>query len=97
MRAEDARVPSCRCLAGRARERCRVGVAACFLGDPYGDVVILYTAELEALMLPQMARRILKAEARRLGVPLDPAEVVLRRVQGGSSNAPRARCMPMRS
>ena len=35
-------------------------------------------------MLPQMARRILKAEARRLGVPFDPAEVLLRRVQGGS-------------
>jgi len=39
VRAEDARVPArCR-LAGSGRERGRVGVAACFLGDSYGDVV----------------------------------------------------------
>ena len=39
VRADDARVPAHRCLAGCGRERGRVGVAACFLGDPDGDVV----------------------------------------------------------
>jgi hypothetical protein len=39
MRAEDARVPARRCVAGGDRERSWVGVAAWFLGDPYGDVV----------------------------------------------------------
>jgi len=32
-------VPARRCLAGRGREHGWVGVAACFPGDPYGDVV----------------------------------------------------------
>jgi len=46
--------------------------------------VILYTGELEAPALRQMARRFLESEARRLGVPLDPAEVLVRRACGGT-------------
>ena len=46
--------------------------------------VILYTAELEAPALRQMARRFLESEARRLGVLLDPAEVLVRRACGGT-------------
>ena len=45
--------------------------------------VILYTAELEAPALRQMARRFPELEARRLGVPLNPAEVLVRRACGG--------------
>lgn len=45
---------------------------------------ILYAAELEAPALRETARRILEAEATRLGVPLDPAEVLVRRAAGGT-------------
>jgi hypothetical protein len=46
--------------------------------------VILYAEELEAPALRETACRFLEAEARRLGVPLDPAEVLVRRAQGGT-------------
>ena len=46
--------------------------------------VILYTAELEAPALRETARRFLEAEARRLGVPLDPAEVLVPRACSGT-------------
>ena len=46
--------------------------------------VILYAAELEAPALRETARRFLEAEAARFGVPLDPADVLLRRARGGS-------------
>jgi hypothetical protein len=41
--------------------------------------VILYAAEIEAPALRETARRFLEAEAARLGVSLDPADVLLRR------------------
>jgi hypothetical protein len=46
--------------------------------------VILYAAELEAPALRETARLFLEAEAARLGVPLDPAEVLVRRASGGT-------------
>jgi len=46
--------------------------------------VILYAAELEAPALRETARRFLESEARRLGVPLDPAGVLVRRAYGGT-------------
>lgn len=45
--------------------------------------VILYAAEIEAPALRATARRILEAEAARLGVPLETADVLLRRAAGG--------------
>jgi hypothetical protein len=41
-------------------------------------------AELEVPALTEAVRRILKAEAQRLGVPLDPAEVLVRRAADGT-------------
>lgn len=46
--------------------------------------LIVYCAELEAPALRETARRFLEAEAARLGVSLDPADVLLRRAQGDS-------------
>ena len=46
--------------------------------------VIPYTAELEAPALRQTAPRFLMSEARRPGVPLDPAEVLVRRASSGT-------------
>jgi hypothetical protein len=46
--------------------------------------VIVYTAELEAPELRETARRILLAEAGKLGVPLGRSEVLRRRARGGS-------------
>ena len=52
---------------------------------PFMDIgVIVYTTELEAPSLRETARRILKAEAARFGVPLSRAEVLHRRARGGS-------------
>ena len=45
--------------------------------------VIVYTAELEAPALSETGRRFLEAEAARLGVPLAPADVLLRQARGG--------------
>jgi len=44
--------------------------------------VILYAAQLEAPSLRLTARRILEAEARRFGVSLDTADVLLRLAAG---------------
>ena len=46
--------------------------------------VILYAAELEAPTLRETARRFPEDEAARLGVSLDPADVLLRQAQGGT-------------
>jgi hypothetical protein len=43
--------------------------------------VILYAAELEVPSSRLTARRILEAEARRFGVSLDTADVLLRRAE----------------
>jgi hypothetical protein len=45
--------------------------------------VIVYTAELEAPVLRETARRIPEAEAIRFGVPLGRDEVLRRRARGG--------------
>jgi hypothetical protein len=45
--------------------------------------VIVYTAGLEAPGLRETARRILLAEAGKLGVPLGRSEVLRRRARGG--------------
>jgi hypothetical protein len=46
--------------------------------------VIVYTAELEAPALRDKARRILAAQAAKLGGPLGRSEVLSRRAGGGS-------------
>ena len=46
--------------------------------------VIVYTAELGAPGLRETARRILLAEAGKLGVPVGRSEVLRRRARGGS-------------
>jgi hypothetical protein len=46
------------------------------------ELLILYTAEAAAPALRTLAREILEAEARRLGVSLDTADVLLRRAEG---------------
>ena len=59
---------------------------------PFMDIgVIVYCAELEAPALRETARRILKAEAARFGVSLDPVDVMLRRAPGAVP-----RCTPWR-
>jgi hypothetical protein len=44
--------------------------------------VIVYAAEIQAPALRETAQQILEAEAARLGVPLDPAGVLVRRAAG---------------
>jgi len=46
------------------------------------EQLILETAEAAAPALRALAREILEAEARRLGVSLDTADVLLRRAEG---------------
>ena len=45
---------------------------------------IPYAAELEVPALREKARRILEAEAARYGVPVDIAEILVRRGAGGT-------------
>ena len=49
-----------------------------------GYGVTVYMAELEAPALRETARQFLEAEAGQLGIPLDPAEVLVRRAAGGT-------------
>jgi hypothetical protein len=70
--------------AGRGRlTSASAGNVGIWHDRPFVDTsVILYTAEIQAPALRAMARRVLAAEAARLGVPLDPAGVLLRRAAG---------------